>query len=386
MASRDPFAQLERYIKSHKPAPKQLTTQLRQSRPPQQTVAKQNAQVAKEFLVSNAIELRAPLHRIECPVHKNDENESKRVRKSSPFANATPRNPIVADPPSADFKDRDSEAAFRSGKRRCGTPTRSQKSYDFVGETAEDDDLQRVFNRKLRLVKDYKANSAYWNRDTGKVFETLVSDLNPLQQEQAARAQPPQEYEDPKLARMKNIMKYHKERLERKDSNAVLKGVAGEAQMTAKSDSRDKQLRQVQNQSDIFFVKPAPETPVAQPQTRETRGRSASATNVFPTPGDSVPVPTVRKMSPLKYKYDVASNVGLAAKRSEEEEEGQTAGVRGKRHFQDGSASTQSSFFRDYFQPKSQTSDGGGGALKPAGPSQRASLIEEYKRRLNKLE
>jgi hypothetical protein len=212
---------------------------------------------------------------------------------------------------------------------------------------------------------------------------------------------------------MKNIMKYHKERLDRKDSNAVLKGVSSNESRVQQPndkknsqnnpefgdqptaiDSTDHQMRRIHNGSDIFFVKDQPE--VAIREASKSRGRRPTSTNnIFPTREEESNPSHIRKMSPLKYKYDLTSHIeGLSRSLAKEDRPGAPQNdlsepSKGKKHYRDGPADTQSAFFREYFQKKAEPIPSiPERAPRVTVPAQatRGNLIDEYRRKIAQLE
>lgn len=147
--------------------------------------------------------------------------------------------------------------------------------------------------------------------------------------------------------------------------------------------SDEKQKRQSNNASNIFFIEEQKKDDVLDNKSID---RKTSGNNIFPLNDDLSNRSNTRKVSPLKYKYDISSQIDFLAKGKMEIEEIEPSDVirkdksQGKKHFGQDNINLRNSLIEDYQKSKEQTrfDDLKEGHIQNA----RESLLNEYKRKI----
>lgn len=101
----------------------------------------------------------------------------------------------------------------------------SAKSYDFVGAQPDRDEVKakKIELGKARMVNEYDQHKQCWNKNTATVHDELKKGLKDNKLLHLIKHKS-NDYEDPKLTKMKQIMNHHKELLKNQDLNGVLSG------------------------------------------------------------------------------------------------------------------------------------------------------------------
>lgn len=254
MASNDPFTQLAFYMKKQKVAPVSRNT-----RPHSPNVKAENTSHPKSL---NYIENhRKPKQKRRAENWQDLMDKTEDVPKPVPKSvhrhrDTQTKNRIFCQPGNvgsvrSELDSTKSKKPQREGKQMERSV--SAKSYNFTrGEPDRDEvNTKRVEMKKARLVNDYGQYQHYWNKETGTVYDELKNGLNDknLTNISGYKAN---DYEDPKVTKMKQIMNQHKELLKATEHDRKVIGGSEKTSQKIRPMSPMKYKNDFQSKIDIF--------------------------------------------------------------------------------------------------------------------------------------
>lgn len=254
MSSNDPFSQLAFYMKKQK-----ITTAPKNPKPPSPKTSNTTNKYPKSlnYIDNHKPQKNARKHENWQDLMDKTVQAPKQVAVS-PYRNRDhqTKNRVFYQPPNNDSvkseldntRPKKIQAVIRTHERSI-----SAKSYDFTKGQPDRDEInaKKVEIKKAKIITDYEQYKHYWNKETGAVYDVLKNGLENKKSVQM-NGYKANDYEDPKVTKMKQIMNQHKELLKAQEPSRIVIGGNAQTEPKGRGLSPLKYKYDFQSKIDIF--------------------------------------------------------------------------------------------------------------------------------------